>query len=357
MKKVKTATLTFHYVENYGAVAQAYALQEKIIDLGYDNEIINYRSDNLTNPISLKALKHKGMVRYLLGIIYWIVRLFRRPKFNSFRSQMNITRKLTKAELKELKYDAFIVGSDQVWNHEITRMDDAYFLAFVKDIEKRKSYAASFGFTEFPESLKKLYTKHLESFNSINVRESSSISLVKSITNIKANHTVDPTFLLTSEEWRSILIKPKFLKKYIFIYQITTSNKLINYARQAKKALDLSSISVPFPIGGVMLSKIDIFAGPREWLGYISESELTITDSFHGVVLSIILNKPFKVILRGAPARLVDLLEQLDLEQHIVTDTDNFLENLSYDWDAVNRKVDVIRDRAICQIKEILVSD
>ncbi len=355
MKRIKTATLTFHYVENYGAVAQAYALHKKLIDLGYDNDIINYRSSNLTNPISLKSLKHKGIIRYLLGIIYWIVRLFRRPKFNSFRSQMNITKKYTKAELEKLKYDAFIVGSDQVWNHEITRMDDAYFLTFVKDKEKRKSYAASFGFTEFPKGLEREYKKYLESFDSINVREFSSVPLVRSLTNIEPNHTVDPTFLLTKEEWKLVLKKPKYQKKYIFIYQITTSNKLVNYARQAKKELDLSSTSVPFPLGGFMLSGIDIFAGPKEWLGYILESEIVITDSFHGVALSIILNKPFKVVITGVPARIVDLLEQLNLEQHIVTDADNSLEDLSYDWDVVNEKVNKIRDHAICQIKEMLV--
>ena len=140
MRRIKTATLTFHYVENYGAVAQAYALHKKLINLGYDNDVINYRSSNLTNPISLKSLKHKGIVRYLLGNLYWIVRLLRRPRFNSFRSQMKITKQVAKHDLEKLKYDVFIVGSDQVWNHEITRMDDAYFLAFVKDKEKRKAY-------------------------------------------------------------------------------------------------------------------------------------------------------------------------------------------------------------------------
>ena len=103
-----------------------------------------------------------------------------------------------------------------------------------------------------------------------------------------------------------------------------------------------------------MLSGVDIFAGPKEWLGYILESEIVITDSFHGVALSIILNKPFKVVITGVPGRIVDLLEQLNLEQHIVTNADDFLEDLSYDWDTVNEEVDKIRNHAICQIKEML---
>lgn len=351
---MKTATLTFHYVENYGALAQAYALQKKLIDLGYENDIINYRSKNLTNPVSIKALKHKGITRYLLGIIYWVVRLFRRPKFNSFRNQMNITRKLSKSQLKDLQYDAFIVGSDQVWNHDITRMDNAYFLDFVKDKEKRKSYAASFGFNEFPKELENEYRKYLRSFSTVNVRELSSVPIVKALTNNNPEHTVDPTFLLTKEEWELVLKKHNFQNKYLFIYQITTSNELISYAKKAKKILNLSSISVPFPLGGIMFSKIDILAGPREWLGYILESEFVITDSFHGVALSIIFNKPFKVIITGAPSRIVDLLQQLNLDQHIVSGPEQFLENLSYDWETVNKKVDNIRNHAILQIKKSL---
>lgn len=356
MRRIKTATLTFHYVENYGAVAQAYALHKKLINLGYDNDVINYRSSNLTNPISLKSLKHKGIVRYLLGNLYWIVRLLRRPRFNSFRSQMKITKQVAKHDLEKLKYDVFIVGSDQVWNHEITRMDDAYFLAFVKDKEKRKSYAASFGFTKFPKALKDKFKNYLNSFNTINVRELSSITLVKSLNIINASHTVDPTFLMTKKEWTLVSKKPRFKKNYIFMYQVTTSNKLLDCVRSAKKDLNLSSISVPFPLGGFMLSRIDIFAGPKEWLGYILKSELVITDSFHGVALSIILNKPFKVILTGVPERIVDLLKIFNLQHHIVTDTNIFLENLSYDWDTVNLKLNKIREHAINQINEMLIS-
>ena len=241
-----------------------------------------------------------------------------------------------------------------MWNHEITRMDDAYQLSFVTSYDKRKSYAASFGF----ESLNIRYTKHyrdlLSNFSNINVREQSAVSIAKRLTNKEVNLTLDPTFLLTKDEWLKQTSKRLHNSKYIFTYQITVSSKLIKFAKKIKSKLEIESISIPFPLGGVMKSRFDLQAGPAEWLSYIAYSELVITDSFHGVSLCIILNKPFKVILSGAPTRIVSILNMFGLEEHIIHHKDQTLGAITYNWDKVNALIKKHRNISILHLIKTL---
>lgn len=353
----KSATLTFHYVENYGAVLQAFALQYKIKELGHENVILNYKSKSLTNSFSLNALKVKGIVRYILGICYWIVRRLRKPKFDKFRSSMNITSPISKHNLTKLYYDKYIVGSDQVWNHNLVNEDQTYMLKFVRQKDKKASYAASFGFEKLDDDKKDIYRKMLQDFNYINVRESSALNIVKDLVDKKVSLTLDPTFLLTKECWKKLSEERLINEKYLFTYQVTSSRNLVKYTKNIKKYYRKKIVSVPFPIGGIMLAKIDMTAGPREWLSYLQYCEMLITDSFHGVALSIIFNVPFKVILEGVPARITNLLKLFDLQNHIVRDTNDINLEQNYNWRKVNDKISYYRENSILNLEDIFKID
>ena len=121
----KTATLTFQSADNYGAALQAYALHKALIKIGVENEVLNYQCKYIGTPYGLAALRRKGVIRWFLGIAYCIVRMPRRKKFREFRAQIKMTPKLNLTDLYGLEnqYDAFIAGSDQVWNDSITDLD------------------------------------------------------------------------------------------------------------------------------------------------------------------------------------------------------------------------------------------
>jgi hypothetical protein len=355
-ENINTATLTFHSPNNYGALAQAYALQRTLIKLGFNNVILNYQSPYMKKPYGVSAFKRKGLIRYLLGIAYSIVRYPRNKNFSALRHELNITQKLSQSDMASLEntYDYFIVGSDQVWNDDINNLDPTYFLNFVTSSEKKKSYAASFGFTELPEEKKTAYYGLLESFSSYNMRETSGVEIIENLLGRPANLTLDPTLLLDRAEWNTIAVTPKIRDKYILVYQITFSASLIRAVKVLAKHTGYIVVAIPFPLGGFVASKINLTAGPKEWVGLIRDAELIITDSFHGCALSIIYNKKFKVFLTGAATRIESLINMLGLDTCLIGDYKDCDLDDDIDWERVNMRLEDEKKKSIDRLLEML---
>ena len=144
---MKIATLTYQRHDNYGAMLQCYALQKKLIDLGVETDVIDYVCKVSENPCSLSSLKANGVKRYITGIIGAATRLPRAKKFKEFRTRLKMSITVTEKNISQMgaSYDGYIVGSDNVWNSDITGLDEIYFLSFVGDKRRRASYAASIG--------------------------------------------------------------------------------------------------------------------------------------------------------------------------------------------------------------------
>ena len=185
---MKIAILTFSKVNNYGATLQCYALSTILRRLGHEVVLLDYqlpRSKSL-NPI------------------YRFHQFVQKILFEKFRNRylppFSIPLK-SKSDLQKLypKADLYVVGSDQVWNPNITR--DAgvgvYFFDFLPDNVRRIAYAASFGVSQtdvFGEYSQ--VSSLLKKFNSIGVREISGISICQTLANRDATLVVDPTLLL-----------------------------------------------------------------------------------------------------------------------------------------------------------------
>ena len=209
----KTATITFHKAVNYGAILQAYALQRSILKLGIDNDIIDYDCKLISNVY--KLINIKSVKSFIKSLIAFRIYYYKKNKFKSFIKKYIIltnpvTKDILKSEEFNNKYDFFITGSDQVWNYEITNLDDAYFLNFVKDESKVKSYAASFGISCIPENLRLKYKNYLKRFSSILVREKTGAKLIENLIDKKVNIVLDPVLLLNKNEWNEIIFKTKF---------------------------------------------------------------------------------------------------------------------------------------------------
>lgn len=352
----KTATLTFQNSENYGASLQAYALQQSIFKIGIKNEVLNYQSNYMSKPYSFSALKRKGMLRYLLGIAYFFVRIPRKTKFREFRNYIKMSPPLSCDNLNSIenKYDAFIAGSDQIWNDSLTNFDSSYYLDFVKSPEKKLSYAASFGFENIPDNLKLKYKDLLNDFSIFNMREESGVKNINQLLGRPANLVLDPTMLLTKDDWNKVGVFSRRKYKYILVYQTTVSSVLIKTVKKLAFSSGYRVICIPFPLGGFIKSKLELRAGPREWIGLIRDAEIVVTDSFHGLAFSIIYNKNFYVCITEQATRIYNLLNIFQLKDRICTQPSEALLTNEINWKIVNTKLNLEREISLLKIKEML---
>lgn len=318
--------LTFQDADNYGAMLQCYALQKVINERYCTAEVINYKCYYLNHPYGFKSLKHKGLPRYILGNVNAIVRCFRHNNFEKFRKILPLTKPITRKNIKKAtqKYDAVVVGSDCVWNDDITDFDKVYLLDFINDSKKKLSYAASFGSETISSYNLDQYKKLLSSFKELNVREKSGMKIINNLIHKEANVVLDPTLLLDRNDWDKIAKSQNIKGKYIFVYQLSTSKYLLSIVNILKKKTGLPAIFIPFPIGGFVKSKSLINKGPADLIGLIRDAEYVVTDSFHGTVFSIIYGKKFYSCANELATRLINILTLLDSKDHLFMVGDKF---------------------------------
>ena len=237
---MKVGTITYHRAVNYGAVLQTYALQKVLDKLGVDNEVIDYRADYIEwiyKPFCMRDRKNlRDFFKILRGAP--IKNKKRNQFFRFIKENIRVSCSYTKETLADSneKYDCFMTGSDQVFNLECSNYDENYFLDFVKEDKKKNSYAASFGFDTAPEEDKKKYKRLLSGFKNISVREKQGIKITEEIADKKAVEVLDPTLLISGNEWREIVKEtPKYDKKYILIYALKPSNMLMEFANALKR--------------------------------------------------------------------------------------------------------------------------
>lgn len=349
---MKIGILTFHRAVNYGAVLQAYALQKAIGGLGAQAEMIDYHNryiESCYDPYSLQGNKIKALLKIvLLGRL----RSKKNKSFAHFSEKyMNLSaahyedsEALKKAEPL---YDAFVTGSDQVWNTDCADFDPAYFLTFVKDQNKKNSYAASFGFTTVPEGYGAEYKKRLSGYRNISVREESGKQIIKQVTGRDVPVVLDPTLLLTEKDWSAVAARvPQ--KGYILVYTVLHSDGLLDYARKLSKEKGLPVLY----LNDKSFENRDITyirgASPEDFLGYFRYAEYVVTNSFHGTVFSTIFKRPFaseiRVAKEGKPCkneRSEQLLCSLGIPQRILSDQMDI--DAPVDWESVETKLDTMR--------------
>lgn len=331
MKKV--GILTFHWATNFGAVLQAYALQKCLEKMGFDAEVINYRPYRiiLIQKITMwRNYEHQRKERAL----------------RRFRKKIKLSNQ-TVHTAKELKfvfeqYDSIIAGSDQIWNESFTlgaegKVTLSYFLQNCPSHIKRISYAASFGAEKVSELYKEQVKPELSQFSAISVREKTGMNIVRWI-GLEAEEVCDPTLLLTKEDYWKLTKDIQLDVPSVFSYILHKHQETIKIAEYVKKMLGDN-------IG------VSECSGLEEWLYAIQHSEIVVTNSFHGVMLSIILNKPFIAVLikgSGMNDRLSTILAEVGLENRAV---DSYDENLidailrsPIAWNHVNNRLEALRN-------------
>lgn len=299
---MKIGIINFHAAHNYGAMLQAYALQRTLEKENNEVEIIDLQPDSIMDGYklwSLYKLKHPKLL---------IKQILKYPKikikydlFESFkRDYMHLTRETYK-EIKEneidfLNFEAVICGSDQVWNMDLNGQKTEYLLSFIQNNNTKKiSYAASIGTKKINEKYLDVMKKYLVQFNNISVREKDAVELLKYNFNLDAIHVLDPVFLLSREEWKSVSNNPFNIKeKYILLYGLEENDLFEKTFKFIKEQTDYKIINVsPMKKTSIYIDATLHNVGPREFLGLLINSEIVFTNSFHGTCFSIIFGKKF----------------------------------------------------------------
>lgn len=345
---IKIGILTLHFSRNYGAVLQCTALIRALKNLNYEAIVIDYQHESARKywvlwKSPLRAMKERyvtyegGSFRRLLSIAkcgaetlcqnkYYLNRVRKDKAFRKFISaNWKVSRCYYSSE--ELRkdppgYDAYITGSDQVWNPQATqgKLDDGYLLNFDTKDKERIAYAASIGFTPDDSFIKGLIEK-TSHFDDVSVREKSVWMQMQRIRPGYAKLVLDPTLLLTAESWSEYEEKVKFIQqKYALVYRLSNNpefNLVVKHLKKVRKltVIDLSPPEVKIPGCDQYAS----FCSPGEFLWYVHNCELIISDSFHATVFSIIYKKEFYSLLRsGMESRVKDLLDVCKLETQLI---------------------------------------
>ena len=342
MKKIAIVTINGNY--NYGNRLQNYALKCTL-------EKYNLKVTNLW------FVELKQFIKDFVKKIPIIRRKFVRfNKFSRFTNEF-LSVKYCSKNYKDL-FDFYVVGSDQVWNYTFPTYNTNMFLPF-SNKNKNFSYAASFGLNSIDDSKKKEIVEGLNNLKHISVRENKAKEIIEKLTNRTDIHVViDPTMLLTSDEWDKIMQKPDGLKegKYILCYFLGELS--------FEKKQEISRISSEYDCEIINLldpSCKFYNCGPSEFLYLEKNAFLICTDSFHSSVFAIIFDRPFVVFDRDDKevkmnSRIDNLLNKFKLEdrKYVNKITDS---QLNHDYKTSYKILEVERNKAIRYIEKILLND
>lgn len=366
--------ITRHGPSNYGSVLQSIATIAVMDKLGVDCEIIDYqRPDERGLAGVLTQLKAKqGFDNTLKRLAYIVIRYpvekYAQVRFDRMRKKyLKMTSRCSSHDdLKSLTADAFMTGSDQVWGPMMNgSYDSAYFLQFVEANSCKLAYAASFGKTKFDDVTVAEYKRMLAGYDKIAVRENSAVSLLHDWgLNNCIGQVLDPTLLLSKDEWTKLLIKEsdrkKYVgKKYILVYQIHNDPKLSDYAKRIAKHVGLKLLRVnpcfhQMTRGGKFICCPDL----SEFLSLIDNATCIITDSFHGTCFAINFGKQFIEILpnNATGTRNQSILDLTGLSNRILQDANDYsLINKSIEYDRVQNVLEAEREKSKSLMKGMLV--
>ena len=341
-----------------------------------DHEV--WTVDKQETELSIIVKIFSILKRFMLRILYLNPNLIRvwatkneQNKINIhtnrfIKQNINTTKKIKSFSkltfLKKYNFDAYVVGSDQVWRLKYSPLITNYFLDFIDKNEnvKRIAYAASFGVDkwEFSPKLTRQCAILSKRFDAISVREDSAIQLCQENLGVEAYQVVDPTMLLTKEDYLILVEKDKVPKSTgtLLVYVLDKSIENNEIIKRIELEMGLTPFSIMakntfYEVGKDNL-KDCIFPPVTEWIRGFLDAKYVITDSFHGTVFSIIFNKPFICIgnMDRGVIRFTSLLKIFGLEDRLILSKDELTEEKikkNIDFNFVNETLYIEKQKAI----------
>ena len=358
----KIRILSFQNAHNFGAVLQAYGLQQTILSMGYtDVKFIYYNPKYLSdryNPFVWLAHPIKWTIKTLLGRLirfpfYFISTLRRNAAFDgSIKRLLNQTKSLVtkESDLINEEHDVLVCGSDQIWNSALTRTFDPVF--FGQGPYKKKgwccSYAPSTELSSLTDEKTKKMADMIRTFKYVSVRETHIKEQLEKYTNQMIDVCVDPTILCGVDAYNKIAAPRQVKKDYILVYAYNHQKQSIqdliksipNWQKYDVYYVLLGTRGMKTFFNHKVLCEISI----EKFLSYIKYASFVVTNSFHGLAFSLLFEKNFNVAYEpGKQTRCESLLNQINLSDRFVRKigTESWI---SIDYLDINKR--------ICKIKQ-----
>lgn len=370
---MKIGIVTIIDYMNYGNRLQNFAVQEVLKLFGCSVETISQRESSRQK--FFRIIKRFDIKNYVnLAIV-----ILNKSRLRVFKTKKDIDKqrlllakqenfiKFTKEHILETdykisrnyvpkdiisKYDFIVVGSDQVWNPTSGKISSIEFAGFVPK-EKRISYSASFGVSKIPFSYINKFRTGLNSMAYISVREEEGREIIKQLTGKSVPVLIDPTMMLSREEWlnisKSASNKPK--QSYLLTYFLGGSTrKRDKWINKIAEKNNLSIVNL-----ASFKDEKNYCISPSEFIDYINDCKLLLTDSFHGIVFSVLFSKPFVVFKRGKiNSRINTLLKKFQLENRKWENLRNEEEIFKINFSNIQSILEYERQKAFSYLKKAL---
>lgn len=343
MKRV--GILTFHYINNHGALIQAYALKKAIDKMdGFRADIVNYIPDGFKYfPYEYGEDGKEKME----GKIF---------RFHEFLSTHCEVKYPSVCDISNLDYDIFCVGSDQVWNFKISASDTTYLLDTVPNDKRKISYASSIGQQiKMLDDSADIFKNYLADFYKVSVREDEHRIWLRDVCGIDSETVLDPTFLLDSDEYEEIISKKKlrdhpYMLLMWYPYDEQTE-KAIEFANTVSRKYKLPIVHNLLNVSPYILACNDgymFYEGVEEFLWYIKNASIIITDSYHTMLFSIHFKRPFYTFLvESMRSRFDSIGEKFGITDRYVTDyIDPGKISDSMDFGKIHKKIEPYRENS-----------
>lgn len=355
MKKI--AILTFHTAINYGAALQSVALFKTILNYNENSFIINYINSKFEKDYRIYTFGvHKTLKNVVWNLLNVPQKIKRKRYFKKFlKMNTKLSRRCNTQNIASMNADVFIVGSDQIWNTVCTGEDKTYFLDFVKNGEKA-SYAASFGDAVIEDNYKQKYSSLMSDFDNISVRENSGIEIVKNVCGKDCVQVLDPTLLLTSNEWTAIAKKKrKYHFNYVLVYFMANNpeitKEMMDVVFRVKNEKNLEIVI----IGGSLKNKregiyYDKAFSPADFISLFENASFVITNSFHGTAFSYIFRKNFYSYIKPdlkVDGRVRGFLQKINLEDRTFSFSKDIKSITDVDFTKTIEKFDHLKNSSI----------
>ena len=360
---MKAAIITLHTVANYGTQLQALATQKKLEEYFEEVEFIDYRRKDTYGIGLLKSFAKGNPLRAaaaLPSIIYW------KYIFGDFRKKnLKIGKKtyFEQRDFEDFKDDAdvYLVGSDQVWNSGWNKgVIPAMYLNFIPQTKPKYTYSSSFGRSSLKkEEVQETYSL-IHQFSRISVREESGLDILKDQYHYPNGiRIVDPTLAMDADFWRSKAVRKKTIKeKYILIYNLNRSKEFDDYCKKIAQKTGYTLYRFCTRFDQIFRNgKSLVIPEILEFINFIDDAELVITDSFHATAFAMNMNtEPICIYPNDYSGRISEFLKLVEAEQRHAVDFDDMdvLERRT-DFKKVNQILEEERKRTDVFLKQVLL--